>query len=77
MTKGQRYSNREENNEHEAVRILDLFTKSFCIDATAKDDLIFRCNECPFETTESKCLCKVFKIKFAPDYKDFGSMGDL
>ena len=73
---GQYFSHRTENNELEAVKILDRFTKEFCIDATVKDDLVFRCKECGFETEDGKCLLKMFKIKFAPDYKDFGSMGD-
>jgi len=66
-----------ENDEHKAVELLDLFTKSFCIDRSVKDDLAFRCSECPFETKDRICLCKVFKHKFCPDYKEFGSMGDL
>ena len=73
---GQFYSRRIGNNEREAVKILDRFTKAFCIDAEVADDLVFRCGDCPFEMDE-KCLCKMFKNKFAPDYKDFGSMGDL
>ena len=62
---------------HKAVELLDLFTKEFCRDKLVKDDLVFRCKECTFETEDGKCLLKVFKNKFAPDYKDFGSMGDL
>ena len=73
---GQYYSGRLTNDEHKAVEILDRFTKEFCIDATASEDLMFRCNECPFEDGD-KCRAKEFKNKFAPDYVDFGSMGDL
>ena len=62
-----------------SVILLDLFTKTFCRyanDYERFDDLKFRCKECPFEK-EEQCLVKMFKNKFAPDYRDFGSMGDL
>lgn len=63
---------------HKAVELLDLFTKEFCRDKSVKDDLVFRCEECPFEINDSgQCLVKIFKCKFCPEYKDFGSMGDL
>lgn len=58
---------------------LDLFTKTFCRytgDYEQFGDLKFRCGECPFENS-GYCLCKEFKNKFAPDYKDFGCMGDF
>lgn len=74
---GQFYSGRIANDEHKAVEILDQFTKAFCIDASVTDDLVFRCSECLFEMPDKSCLVKKFKKKFAPDYKDFGSMGDL
>ena len=78
---GQFYSRRIANNEHKAVEILDRFTKEFCIDATVSDDLEFRCKECPFQhdtdTEKGLCMVKEFKNKYAPNYKDFGSMGDL
>ena len=73
---GEFYSGRLVNDEHKAVELLDRFTKEFCIDATA-DDLVFRCNECPFQKENGDCLCKLFKKQYAPDYKDFGSMGDI
>lgn len=73
---GQFYSHRLGNDEHKAVEYLDKFMKEFCIDATVSEDLQFRCSECPFEDAD-KCKAKEFKNKFAPDYKDFGSMGDL
>jgi hypothetical protein len=63
-----------------SVHLLDLFTKTFCRysnDYERFDDLKFRCDECPFQKENGDCLCKVFKNKYAPDYKDFGSMGDL
>jgi hypothetical protein len=71
------YSERLKNDEHKAVEILDVFTKAFCIDAEAGNDLVFRCPECLFKTIDGTCLVKAFKHKFDPDYKDFGSMGDL
>ena len=75
-TNAQYWAGRLTNDEHKAVEILDQFTKAFCNDATAGDELEFRCKECPFEDN-TKCRVKMFKCKFAPDYKDFGSMGDL
>lgn len=65
------------NDDHAAVELLDLFTKTFCIDAEVKDDLVFRCKGCPFKMADGKCNVKQFKSKFWPEYKDFGSMGDL
>lgn len=62
-----------------SVHLLDLFTKTFCRypnDYERFNDLKFRCGECPFRKN-SQCLCKVFKSQYAPDYKDFGAMGDL
>lgn len=63
-----------------AVVLIDLFTKTFCRyknDYERFDDLKFRCDECPFRAENDKCLAKSFKNKYAPDYRDFGSMGDL
>jgi len=63
-----------------SVVLLDLFTKTFCRymnDYERFDDLKFRCDECPFHIENGNCLCKIFKGKYAPDYRDFGSMGDL
>jgi len=62
---------------HEAVQALDQFTKGFCRDRSVKDDLVFRCNECGFELPDKTCLIKAFKCKYEPDFKNFGSMGDL
>ena len=63
-----------------AVILLDLFTKIYCRyqnDYERFDDLKFRCEECPFQKENGDCLVKSFKGKYAPDYRDFGSMGDL
>ena len=67
-----------------SVVLLDYFTKTYCRyrnDYTRFNDLKFRCSECPFqgdtETEKGVCLVKKFKHKYAPDYRDFGSMGDL
>lgn len=76
MCGGDFYSGRIENNEHKAVEYLDKFTKEFCIDATIKDDLVFRCKECIFLDGD-QCRVKLFKCKFDPDYINFGSMGDI
>lgn len=63
-----------------AVVMLDLFTKLFCRyknDYQRFGDLKFRCEECPFQKENGQCLVKIFKNEYAPDYRDFGSMGDL
>ena len=63
-----------------SVEALDLFTKFFCRysnDYERFGDLKFRCNECPFQQENGKCLAKIFKNKYAPNYRNFGSMGDL
>ena len=63
-------------NEHNAVKLLDRFTKTFCRDITVKNDLVFKCDECPFSHGDF-CSVKEFKCKYEPDYKDFGAMGDF
>lgn len=63
-----------------SVMLLDLFTKNYCRyqnDYERFGDLKFRCDECPFQKENGACLVKSFKNKYAPDYRDFGSMGDL
>lgn len=63
-----------------SVVLLDLFTKTFCRyrnDYERFDDLKFRCDECPFQKENGDCTVKEFKCKYAPDYRDFGIMGDL
>lgn len=77
MTGGAWYARRTKNDEREAVTHLDRFCKSFCIDVEVTDDLEFRCKECTFQTESGVCLVKKFKYIYAPDYKDFGAMGDL
>ncbi len=61
----------------QAVEYLDAFTKTYCIDESVQDDLVFRCKDCEFEMQDGTCLVKVMAHKLCPDYKDFGSMGDL
>ena len=68
---------RTENDDLQAVRTLHKFMKEFCIDCSVKDDLAFRCEECTFNCADGTCMVKKFKNKFAPDFKDFGAMGDL
>ena len=61
-----------------AVKALDVFSKIYCRDKTEKNDLEFRCKECPFEDRlTGKCSVKAFWKNNCPEYKDFGSMGDL
>lgn len=74
------YEEIDKGEIQKSVHLLDLFTKTFCRypnDYERFDDLKFRCGECPFRQENGNCLCKIFKNKYAPDYKDFGSMGDL
>lgn len=73
---GQNYSGREKNDFRKAVDILHDFMNAYCINAEVDDDLEFMCNECPFRDGED-CRMKMFKNKYAPDYVDFSSMGDL
>jgi hypothetical protein len=61
----------------QAVKHLDLFTKTYCRDKSVEDDLVFRCNQCEFEMPNGRCLVKVMARKLCPDYRDFGCMGDL
>ena len=80
MTYAERYSNRCKNDFRKAVEALDLFMKEFCMDVdrmNAENDLFFMCNKCPFEAENKDCLVKKFKSQFCPEYKNFGSMGDL
>ena len=61
----------------QAVKYLDLFTKTYCRDKSVKDDLVFRCNQCNFQIPNGPCLIKTMARKLCPDYIEFGSMGDL
>lgn len=63
-----------------SVMLLDLFTKTFCRrrnDYERFNDLKFRCEECPFQAKGGICKVKEFKSKYAPNYQNFGSRGDL
>ena len=69
----------DETQMIKSVTILDIFMKTYCRylnDYSRFGDLKFRCGECPFATEDGKCLCKAFKAKYAPYYRDFGSMCD-
>lgn len=73
------YEELDTEDIHKSVHILDLFTKTFCRyqnDYERFNDLKFRCNECPFNLANGDCQVKLFKNKFYPDYRDFGSMGE-
>ena len=62
-----------------AVALLNEFTKTFCRypnDYERFGDSKFRCKECPFKQGSS-CRCKEFKLRYDPDYKRFGIIGDL
>ena len=64
------------NKEWLSVQALDLFTKIFCIKEN-KEDLEFECKNCEFQLADGTCLAKKFAHKHAPEYRDFGSMGEL
>ena len=64
------------DKERIAVQTLDLFTKIFCIKDN-EEELEFECGNCEFNQLDDTCLVKKFAHKRAPEYKDFGSMGDL
>lgn len=71
------YKDIDNNKIADSVIMLDMFTKLFCRyvdDYERFNDLKFRCEDCPFQLEDGKCLMKQFKNKFAPDYEDFGSM---
>lgn len=59
-----------------AVQTLDLFTKIFCIKEN-EEDLEFECKNCEFQLSDGTCLVKKFASKHAPEYRNFGSMGEL
>ena len=59
------------------VMALDIFCKTWCIDRTVKDRLAFNCIRCEFLHTDGSCAVKGFKRNKLPQYKEFGSMGDL
>ena len=69
------------DNIAEAIHGFDIFTKNYCLnckESEEKDDLIFRCKECPFiSTSDGKCLIKKFAHghKGNLDLSDFGAMG--
>lgn len=74
------YEKIDQQQINNAVTLLDMFTKNYCRyanDYARFEDLKFRCNECPFSTEFGLCLVKKFKEQYAPDYIDFGGMGDL
>ena len=65
-----------------AVGGLDTFTKNWCMNCEETEkqhDLIFRCNECEFESPDGKCMIKIFVNHHKSDYplKGFGSMGSF
>lgn len=58
-----------------AVVALDVFSKTYCLNAQKTEAAgrpIFRCEEeCPFKCDEG-CAVRIFWVKYAPEYKDFG-----
>lgn len=63
-----------------AVDCLNEFTHNWCMnceETEKQNDLVFRCKECHFFMEDESCLIKKFKNKHYPNYRGFGSMGDL
>lgn len=54
-----------------AIEGLSMFCHSFCMDCAEtekKNDLVFRCGECPFLAEDAvTCFVKVFLNKYATD----------
>lgn len=67
----------DDSISRQAVKQLDLFTKTYCRDKSVNYDLVFRCSQCDFQLPDGTCLVKTMARKLCPNYKDFGSMGDL
>lgn len=59
-----------------SVQVLDLFTKIFCIKEN-EEDLDFECENCEFQLSDGTCLVKKFANRHVPEYRNFGSMGEL
>ena len=75
------FTSKNADNITKAVEGLDQFTKNWCMNCeeTKKQrDLVFRCNNCEFQSDDGECLIKVFANHHKHDYpmKDFGSMGE-
>lgn len=68
---------------NEAIKALDEFTKSWCMDLNKteeKDEPMFRCDECEFEKKDrGTCMIKTFVHNHPCGYNlsDFGAMGGL
>lgn len=73
------YTQGNEDNLDKAVEGLDMFTKNWCMnckETEEKNDLVFRCNECNFNSELGICLIKEFVIDKTNDMPtNFGSMG--
>lgn len=59
------------NDLEKAIIGLGIFRLSYCLDTQKTDeenDLVFRCEECPFEDKKTrKCSVKMFLNRFATD----------
>ena len=74
------YIKNNKDDVTEAVHGLDIFTKNWCMNCAEtykKNDLVFKCEECEFETEKGECLIKMFANKHNHNYplSYFGSMG--
>lgn len=74
------YKQNNKDDINKAVYGLDVFTKNFCVDCEKtdkKNDLVFNCKDCSFNTEEGKCLVKIFAAEHEHDYPldNFGAMG--
>lgn len=76
------YTEGNEDNIDKAIQGLDQFTKNWCMnvkETEEKDDLVFRCKGCEFETVDGYCKIKEFAFNHESNYDldKFGCMGSL
>ena len=69
------YEDIDNDQTYRSVVLIDQFIKTYC--RYAKDyerfgEVKFRCEECPFQADNGSCLCRSFKNKYAPEYRNFG-----
>lgn len=71
---------KNDHDEQEIIKsvvLLDMFAQNYCeyrYDHERFGESKFRCGECPFRKEDGPCLVKAFKIKYAPEYRNFGEM---
>lgn len=62
----QTYNNKDDMNA--AIEGISMFCHSYCMNCAEtekKNDLVFRCRECPFSEEDHTCKVKIFLNKYA------------